>query len=111
MPISADKLEDINSAQEIVGAQATIRLMVDHAEQIRILYGSRVGDKMVGKSRWSQADEAGRRAGAPAESEQMKELIQALVESQDYVEIFGRLRTILCLRFPFSWVVLLRWRD
>lgn len=37
MPISADKLEDINSAQEIVGAQATIRLMVDHAEQIRIL--------------------------------------------------------------------------
>lgn len=85
---------------------------------------------MVGKSRWSQADETGRRAGAPAESEQMKELIQALVESQDYVEIFGfysrqcpipllyyvaykltRLRTILCLRFPFSWVVLLRWRD
>lgn len=37
MPISADKLKDINSAQEIVGAQATIRLMVDHAEQIRIL--------------------------------------------------------------------------
>lgn len=61
----------------------------------------------------------------------MKELIQALIESQDYVEIFGfysrqysisllqyvayklfiRLRAIICLRFPFSGIVLLRWRD
>lgn len=51
MPISADKLEDINSVQEIVGAQATIRLMVDHAEQIRILQS--FSQKIQRPARWS----------------------------------------------------------
>lgn len=49
----------------------------------------RVGGKVLVTQDEARADKAGRRAGAPAESEQMKELIQALIESQDYVEIFG----------------------
>ncbi|KAL0245445.1 hypothetical protein I308_104571 [Cryptococcus tetragattii IND107] len=75
MPISADKLEDINSAQEIVGKQATIRIMVDHAEQIKILQA--FSQKIQRSIKWSvfvKVDGGGKRAGAPAEN---------------YVEIFG----------------------
>lgn len=51
MPISADKLEDINSSQEIVGKQATIRIMVDHAEQIKILQA--FSQKIQRSIKWS----------------------------------------------------------
>jgi len=50
MPISSDKLDELSSAQEAMGGKAIIRLMVDHAQQIKFLdtYGP-----PGGKAKWS----------------------------------------------------------
>ncbi len=51
MPISEDRMEDLNSIQEKVGKRAVIRVMVDHSEQIQAL--GRFNEKYRRKERWS----------------------------------------------------------
>lgn len=51
MPISADKMEDLNDAQEKVKGKAVIRVMVDHPEQIEVL--GRFSERVGRKEKWS----------------------------------------------------------
>ncbi|BEJ11002.1 hypothetical protein CspHIS471_0104240 [Cutaneotrichosporon sp. HIS471] len=88
LPISADRMEDLNDAQEKAG-NVKIRVMVDHAEQISHLSAAakRLGRKMP----WSmfiKVDGGGKRAGAPPRSAQMDALLQAC-KDEPGVEIFG----------------------
>ncbi|WWD22569.1 hypothetical protein CI109_107062 [Kwoniella shandongensis] len=89
MPVSADKMEDLNSAQEKIGSKGTIRLMVDHPKQIEEL--GKFNDRVGRKEKWSvfvKVDGGGRRAGVPPTSQQMKDIIGAIVASK-HVEIYG----------------------
>ena len=89
MPVSADKLDDLHSAQTTCGASAVLRLMVDHPAQIAALTtynGS--GRRTQPWSVFCKVDGGGRRAGVPPESPQMRELVTACMES-DAVEIYG----------------------
>ncbi|WVO15217.1 hypothetical protein L204_102866 [Cryptococcus depauperatus] len=89
MPIGADKLEDIHIAQEEIGQRGIIRLMVDHAEQVGLL---KAFSQKTQRAKWSvfvKVDGGGKRAGAPPESQQMKDLILALIAAKDNVEIYG----------------------
>ncbi|WVQ77850.1 hypothetical protein IAR50_007547 [Cryptococcus sp. DSM 104548] len=94
MPIGADKLDDITSAQEAVAGKGVVRIMVDHAQQIKFLQEYNRTLLRGGKSRakWSvfvKVDGGGRRAGAPPESDQMKDLLQAILNAPEAVSIFG----------------------
>jgi hypothetical protein len=51
MPVSADKLEDLNDCQEKCGSKAVIRLMVDHAAQIKAI--DEFSSKGSRKGKWS----------------------------------------------------------
>ena len=51
MPISEDRMEDLNDAQEKVGDQAVIRVMVDHSEQIQAL--GRFSERCSRRQKWS----------------------------------------------------------
>ena len=51
MPVSADKMEDLNTVQGTVGSKAVIRLMVDHPEQIAGL--ARYNENMGRQEPWS----------------------------------------------------------
>ena len=51
MPISADKLEDLNDAQEKVSGKAVIRVMVDHPDQIDALQA--FNERMGRKAKWT----------------------------------------------------------
>ncbi|WVR06723.1 hypothetical protein IAU60_003755 [Kwoniella sp. DSM 27419] len=89
MPIGADKIPDIDAAQKRIGDRGVVRLMVDHQAQIELLdeYSERTGRAM----RWDvfvKVDGGGKRAGAPPSSQQMKDLIQAILHSR-HVGIFG----------------------
>ncbi|WWC62270.1 uncharacterized protein I303_104866 [Kwoniella dejecticola CBS 10117] len=89
MPVGSDKIEDLNRAQDIIGSKGVIRLMVDHPEQIKLL--SQFNEKNGRKQKWSvfvKVDGGGRRAGVPPTSQQLKDIIQAVLSS-NHVEIFG----------------------
>ncbi|KAK8845620.1 hypothetical protein IAR55_006336 [Kwoniella newhampshirensis] len=89
MPVSADKMEDLNSAQEKIGSKGTIRVMVDHPKQVEEL--GNFSQKVGRQQKWSvfvKVDGGGRRAGVPPTSQQMKDIIEAVVGSK-HVEIFG----------------------
>lgn len=89
LPIGADKMEDLTAAQEKCGSKATIRVMVDHAEQIALLAAAHKRlQRRVPWSAFLKVDGGGRRAGAPPRSQQMRELIEAAVGA-DEVEIYG----------------------
>ncbi|WVQ99765.1 hypothetical protein IAU59_006907 [Kwoniella sp. CBS 9459] len=89
MPIGEDKIPDIDAAQQRVGDKAVIRVMVDHPTQIGLLerYSEQSGRKL-GWNVFVKVDGGGRRAGVPPTSDQMKDLIKAIVASK-HVEIFG----------------------
>lgn len=82
-------MEDLNAAQEKAGDRVTIRVMVDHAEQVALLA---TAAKRLGRSiPWSvfvKVNGGGNRAGAPPRSEQMKLLISAL-KDESAVEVYG----------------------
>ncbi|BEI79931.1 hypothetical protein CcaverHIS002_0104600 [Cutaneotrichosporon cavernicola] len=98
LPISADRMEDLNDAQEKAG-NIKIRVMVDHAEQVSHL--SAAAKRLGRKAPWSmfiKVDGGGNRAGAPPRSAQMDALLQAC-KDEPAVEIFGFLfpfRAVLC---------------
>lgn len=82
-------MEDLNDAQEKAGANVTIRVMVDHAEQIGLLAAS--AKKLGRKAPWSvfvKVNGGGNRAGAEPRSEQMKDLVLAAAK-EEMVEIYG----------------------
>ncbi|WRT68112.1 uncharacterized protein IL334_005087 [Kwoniella shivajii] len=89
MPVGEDKIADLNSAQERIGSKGVIRLMVDHPEQVNLLTKY---NKSNGRSqKWSvfvKVDGGGRRAGVPPQSDQLKDVVKAVLSS-DQVEIFG----------------------
>ncbi|TYJ52111.1 hypothetical protein B9479_007291 [Cryptococcus floricola] len=94
MPIGADKLEDITSAQDAMAGKGVIRIMVDHAQQIQFLqaYNKRLASEGKERGKWSvfvKVDGGGRRAGAPPESEQMKDLLAAILAAPEAISIFG----------------------
>ncbi|WWD03173.1 hypothetical protein V865_001220 [Kwoniella europaea PYCC6329] len=89
MPVGEDKISDLNLAQDKIGSKGVIRLMVDHPEQIRLL--TDFNEKEGRKQKWSvfvKVDGGGRRAGVPPTSQQLKDIIQAVLSSEQ-VEIFG----------------------
>ncbi|WVQ79632.1 hypothetical protein IAT38_001732 [Cryptococcus sp. DSM 104549] len=93
MPVSADKLEDLRDAQEKCGRKAVVRLMVDCAEQVKALeeFAVKEAEGGGGKVEWSvfvKVDGGGKRAGATPESQQLKDLINAILASKN-VEIHG----------------------
>ncbi|GMK58455.1 hypothetical protein CspeluHIS016_0504870 [Cutaneotrichosporon spelunceum] len=88
LPISADRMEDLNDAQEKAGA-IVIRVMVDHAQQVEHLAAAakRLG-RTVPWSVFIKVDGGGKRAGAPPRSAQMDALLQAC-KAEPAIEIFG----------------------
>ncbi|WVF71093.1 hypothetical protein IAT40_005890 [Kwoniella sp. CBS 6097] len=89
MPIGQDKIPDIDAAQQKIGNKGIVRVMVDHPTQITLLdkYNEQSGRQLA----WDvfvKVDGGGRRAGVPPTSEQMKDLIKAIVNST-HVNIFG----------------------
>ncbi|WWC88957.1 uncharacterized protein L201_003872 [Kwoniella dendrophila CBS 6074] len=90
MPIGSDKIEDLNKAQEQIGSKGIIRLMVDHPEQINLL--NQFNEKNNQRNqKWSvfvKVDGGGRRAGVPPTSQQLKDIIEAVLISK-HVEVFG----------------------
>jgi D-serine deaminase-like pyridoxal phosphate-dependent protein len=51
MPISEDRMEDLNDLQEKVAGKAVVRVMVDHPEQIEAL--GRFSEKVGRRDKWS----------------------------------------------------------
>ena len=51
LPIGASKIPELDALQKKVGENATIRLMVDNAEQIRLLQS--FNEKNGRKEKWS----------------------------------------------------------
>lgn len=51
MPVSADRMEDLNNVQQRIGSKAVVRCMVDHPEQVKGLgeFSKRIGRK----EKWS----------------------------------------------------------
>ncbi|ORY22820.1 putative serine dehydratase domain-domain-containing protein [Naematelia encephala] len=88
MPVSADKLEDLNDAQEKIGNKGVLRLMLDHPAQVAAIEGFNARFKRGAWSVFLKVDGGGRRAGAPPESEQMRSLIKACLASSA-VDIYG----------------------
>ncbi|OCF38251.1 D-serine dehydratase [Kwoniella heveanensis CBS 569] len=89
MPIGGDKIPDIDAAQQRVGDKAIVRVMVDHPAQIGLLdkFNEQSG-RTLGWGVFVKVDGGGRRAGVPPTSDQMKDLIKAIVASK-HVDIFG----------------------
>ncbi|CAK9779633.1 hypothetical protein CC85DRAFT_280780 [Cutaneotrichosporon oleaginosum] len=88
LPISSDRMEDVNAAQEKAG-RTVIRVMVDNAEQIAHLAAA--AKRLGRRAPWSvfiKVDGGGRRAGAPPRSAQMDALLQA-VKAEKAVEVYG----------------------
>ncbi|KAL8290148.1 hypothetical protein RQP46_003087 [Phenoliferia psychrophenolica] len=89
LPCGIDKLDDLNSISQELGANATLRLMIDSPGQIAALeaFNAQVGRKTP----WSifiKVDGGGKRAGLPPTSESMKELLRAALASPA-VDVFG----------------------
>ncbi|ORX35544.1 hypothetical protein BD324DRAFT_59611 [Kockovaella imperatae] len=89
LPIGEDKLEDLNDVQEKVGNKAIVRLMIDHPAQVEAI--QRFSERFGRNKPWSvfiKVDGGGKRAGLPPQSQQMKELVEAVLACSA-VSIFG----------------------